>query len=161
MMSRAVLSRNQHHIATFLVLSCLSLAGIATAGAQAEKRMKPLSAKEVAQVWVGLSEDELYLIRLRLDESGSGRAAYVFADQPSRLFTVQSWTYMGEHIEIVLENSDDSALPVPTLKGSLVGSEMKLKLSGEGWGRKVELRLEAALENRWQKLKNAMATQDP
>jgi hypothetical protein len=135
---------------------CLLMAGTVEVLADTGKRMRPLSAKDVAQVWVGLSEDELYLLRLRLDESGKGMAAYGFADQPPRRFSVESWTYRDGQIEIALESADDSPLPTPTLNGAVVGAAMKLTMSGEGWSRKVELRLEDALERRWRKLKEAM-----
>lgn len=135
---------------------CLPIAGAAGTTADAEKRMRQLSAEEVAQVWVGLSEDELYLLRLRLDVSGKGTAAYAFADQPPRRFTIRAWTYRDGQIEIALERADDSPLPVPTLNGAVVGTAMKLTIGGEGWSREVELRLEEALESRWRRLKEAM-----
>jgi hypothetical protein len=135
---------------------CLPMVGAAGTTADAEKRMRQLSAEEVAQVWVGLSGDELYLLRLRLDVSGRGTAAYAFADQPPRRFTIQSWTYQNGQISIALERADDSSLPIPTLNGAVVGTAMKLTMSGEGWSRKVELRFEEALESRWRRLKEAM-----
>lgn len=159
MMTRNVPSRIRDLLTTSLVLICLTIGAAETASAVSEKRMKPLSKEEVAQVWIGLSEDELYILRLSLDESGRGEAAYVFVDQPPRLFSIQSWTYRGGHIEMVLEAADDSKLEVPTLKGAVIGSSMKLTMSGQGWNRRVELRLEAALEGRWRSLKKAMETE--
>lgn len=144
----------------FLVLMCMSLADAGTAAAAGDKTMQQLPAEEVAQVWVGLSADKLCLLRLRLDVSGRGTAAYAFADQPPRRFTIQAWTYENGQIKIALEGADGSPLPIPTLNGAVVGTAMKLTMSGEGWSRKVELRFEEALESRWRRLKEAMDARD-
>lgn len=140
-----------------LLIACSLLFLESRQAATSEKRMRPLSLEEVAQVWVGLSEDELYLLRLRLDKSGTGLAGYAFAEERPRGFRVRSWSYKGDQISILLEAADRSPLEVPTLSGALVGTSMRLTMKGAGWSRQVDLRLEAPLERRWIGVKEEIA----
>lgn len=149
----ALLSR----LISALLLACPLLLLASQHAATSEKRMKPLSREEVAQVWVGLSEDELYLVRMRLDKSGVGQVSYAFAEERPRGFRVRSWTYQSNRISIPLEAADNSPHEVPTLSGVVAGTSMRLSMKGTGWSRQVELRLEAPLELRWKRVKEEMA----
>jgi len=53
-------------------LVCFVLVGVPLASTQ--KRIKPLSREDVAQAWIGISEDELYCLRLVLAADGTGHA---------------------------------------------------------------------------------------
>jgi len=149
----ALLSR----LSSALLLACPLLLLASQQAGTSEKRMKPLSHEEVAQVWVGLSEDELYLVRMRLDKSGVGQVSYAFADDRPRGFRVRSWTYRDDRISVPLEAADDSPLEVPVLSGVVAGTAMRLTMKGTNWSRQVELRLEAPLELKWTQVKEEMA----
>jgi len=123
--------------------------------------MRVLSRQEVARVWVGLSEDELYLVRVSLEESGEGLAGYVFGDEEPRIFKIRAWTYGRKAITIPLEPIGDSAQETPTLSGEVIGESMELTMKGSGWSRRVELRLEDPLEKRWSALRTGMASSSP
>lgn len=138
----------------------LSVLCVAASGG-GEKRMKPLTREEVAQTWVGLSEDELYLVRVDLAEDGLGSAGYVFAQEEPRLFRITSWKYVGDRVEIVLSSPllsspHEQSLEVPRLAGKLIGNSMALTMEGRDWSRRLNLRPEADLEQRWSRLRQAM-----
>jgi hypothetical protein len=135
----------------------LVLLAQSTALSSADKRIRPLSHDEVAQVWIGLSEDELYIFRLVLERDGTGTAGYVFSDEEPKLFRITSWSYDGERIEIALAAVSPSSADIETLSGTLVGIAMKLTMEGRGWKRRLFLRPERDLERRWEKLKGTMS----
>lgn len=143
--------------AVLCLFSCLLILVLSTLAASSEKRMKPLSREELSRTWIGLSEDELYLVRLRLDSSGAGQVGYLFGEELPRIFRVRSWTCDGDQISIPLAPMNEASLEVPTLSGAVIGASMKLSMKGSGWSRRVELRLEDSLEQRWSKLKKEMA----
>lgn len=122
----------------------------------AAKPMKPLSREEVAQAWVGLSEDELYILRVDLRQDGTGAGAYAFAQQEPQMFHVSSWQYDGEHIELVTLPVPDSVIASDRIEGRLQGVAMELTLKGRGWELRVHLRQEADLERRWERLRRHM-----
>jgi hypothetical protein len=118
--------------------------------------MRPLSHEEVAQSWVGLSESELYALRIELAADGTGRGAYVFADNPAHGFEIKSWKYdpkkMIMSASLVDRSEDDSR----SLDGTVVGTAMEVTMRGEGWKQRFSLRPERTLQQRWEKLKDAM-----
>jgi len=118
--------------------------------------MHPLSHDAVAQAWIGLSEDEVCAFRLVLSPNGTGRGAYVFADQAAHLFQLVSWTYDPKRIAMVVSPTDSADRGIKTLKGTIVGIAMELTVAGDGWSRKVRLRPESDLQTKWEKLKDAM-----
>lgn len=138
------------------VIALVLLAQLAALPADG-KRIRPLSHDEVAQVWIGLSEDELYVFRLALERDGTGTAGYVFSDEEPELFRITSWSYEGKRIEIALAPVSSSSTDIETLSGTLVGVAMKLTMEGRGWKRRLFLRPERDLEHRWEKLKGTMS----
>lgn len=126
----------------------------------AEKRIRPLTRDAVAQVWAGLSEDELYLFRLDLSHDGTGLGAYVFADEPSQLFRF-TWEYDPNRISMTATAVGDSTSTIVKLEGTLTGMAMDLTVSGSGWRRKVSLRPARDLEQRWEKLGAAIRGRAP
>lgn len=133
---------------------CLLLVGVPLASTQ--KRMRPLTLEEVAQTWVGISEDELDCLRLVLAVDGTGRGAYVFTDSQAQRFEITSWKYDSKRMTIVATTLDHSERHIETLSGTVVGWAMELTMAGEGWKRKVSLRPERDLQVKWEKLKKAM-----
>jgi hypothetical protein len=135
------------------ILLCLS--AVSALLASPEKRMRPLSREEVAQAWVGISEDESEVVRLVLASDGTGRGAYVFADNPARGFEVTSWKYDPTKKTIVASLVDLSQNNIRSLDGTIVGTAMELTVRGDGWKRRYSLRREYDLQPKWQKLKDA------
>lgn len=128
---------------------CLGFAG---------KKGRLLSRSEVATVWIGISEDELYMFRIDLRTSGSGEVAYSFMDDPPRRMIVGSWGYdseVGSRISIQLR---PNASGIEELAGDVVGMKMELVVSQDDWKRTVFLRREQDLKPRWERLQEKKAT---
>lgn len=59
----------------------------------ASKKARHVFLEEVADVWVGLTEDELTIYRLVLDPSGTGKGGFVYGAGEPVLFEISSWKY--------------------------------------------------------------------
>lgn len=138
-------------------MATLSVLCVAVSGG-AEKRIKPLTYEEVAQTWVGLSEDELYLVRVDLADDGLGSVGYIFAREEPQLFRIASWKYAGDRVEIALASPHEPPMEVPRLAGKLIGNSMVLTMEGRDWKRRLHLRPEADLEQRWTRLRQGMSS---
>jgi len=136
----------------------LLLALFVTGQVPASKKGRPLTREEVAVVWVGISQDELYLLRIELDSNGHGMGADSFRGDEPRVFRVASWDYRPPVITIQTESVGDEGLyALGTLRGEITGVAMNLVAAGDGWRTEYELRREAELERRWSALKTAMS----
>ena len=126
----------------------------------ADKKPRPLTLEEIAQTWVGISEDELYLVRMSLNRDGTGQGAYVFQDEPPMVFRVVSWKYDQKSIEIVVlpQESGKGFLESGHMSGSVMGYAMTLGISGHRWKLKLNMRPEAVFERRWEETKSAMTS---
>lgn len=140
--------------------TCLLCLVTSAALSAPSKKVRPMTREEVAQAWVGLTEDELYLLRLDLRQDGTGAGAYVFTDREPQLFRVRSWSYDGLRIEMAVDGVGESGTDLETLKGALVGDAMELTMRGRGWKRRLFLRPEGDLERRWNRLRTRMAEPD-
>ena len=122
----------------------------------ASKKMPPLTHAEVSRVWVGISEDELYILRLSLAADGGGFGAYSFVDDEPHIFRISAWKYEPPAIHITIEPADQLPLVTGQLNGKIIGIRMHLTMSGKGWSRSLTFRREDALLGRWSKIKEAM-----
>jgi hypothetical protein len=111
----------------------------------------------MAQSWIGLSADENYIFRIDLALDGTGRGAYVFADGPPHLLRISLWKYDGKSIEITAIGPDWRSQDDKPIKGLVRGSRMQLLISGRDWEIRLEMRRQADIEPRFEKLKQAMA----
>lgn len=134
---------------------------LATSPADASKKMRPLTHAEVSQVWVGISEDELYIFRLSLAPNGEGFGAYSFTDDSPRIFRVSAWKYEPPSIRVTMEPVDRSPLVASQLNGEIIGMRMHLTMSGKGWSRSLTFRCEEDLIDRWRRVKDAMVQPKP
>jgi hypothetical protein len=139
--------------AAFVAL-CMLLLG--SSFVQASKKVRSPTHAELSQVWVGISEDELYLMRISLSPDGQGYGAYSFLAQEPRAFRISSWVYRPPSLRFTIESVDGRPLAMNSLRGSVVGSSMQLSMEGQGWSRSLSLRSEADLEGRWIRLKEIM-----
>ncbi len=96
----------------------------------ANKAIKPLSREVVARVWVGLSEDELYILRLALSADGTAAGGYAFLDDPPKVFRIASWNYEPQRIKLVVASADREAVSIEMLEGAVVGTAMNLTVRG-------------------------------
>ena len=121
----------------------------------AEKRGRLLSRNEAATTWIGITEDELYLVRLELLVTGEAKVAYSFLDEQLRMLHGMSWSYDPSRGSAIWIGPTGSG-PGLTLRGDIVGVKMDLVISDRDWRRKVTLRREAELEARWGRLRDTM-----
>jgi len=150
-LGRTVANAGTRLLAGVVVLFLAFLPSVA-----AEKKMRPLSREAITQVWLGLSEDSLYLYRLDLKDDGTGLGGYVFTDQEPTLFRIASWSYEQGNIVISPAPPESESSSLRLLRGRVVGMEMKLTVSGHGWRYSVLLRREGDLEPQWRRLREAM-----
>lgn len=162
-MSYRANERSEHSLlrwAAWLLLGA-SLAALPTTKALATKPIRPLTVEEVAQAWVGLSAEELYLFRIELHADGTGAGGFVYAGEEPAIFRVTRWQYEKQGIDIQISPVSEEALGFDSLRGEIVGRAMELTFSGKGWKRRVSLRQESLLERRWLSLKQAMSETSP
>ena len=155
-------------IASFALPLLLAVVGLAGAACPAAaKKARPLSREEVATIWIGLSEDELYLLRLSLRADGTGQVAYLFVDSEPKVAPIAAWSYDpgyeprvwewfgGKSSQIEITIRGDSTFK--KLEGTL-GAEpsMTLRAAGPDWKLRLALRREQDLVPRWQRLRRSM-----
>lgn len=152
------LKRLKHRWLLLLAMAGVSLALLllGVAPAKASKKMRALTHSEVSQVWVGISEDELYIFRLYLADDGGGYGAYSFLDNEAQVFRVSNWKYEPPLIRINIAPTNNSTLVTNRLSGKLTGVRMHLRMSGAGWSRSLSFRREDALLGRWNRVKAGM-----
>ncbi len=122
----------------------------------APKLGRLLSREEVATTWIGLSEDELYMFRITLEKSGGGVVAYGFLDENPVVLNVRSWSYdpqANPHIVIRLSPEPSG---IVQLTGDVIGTRLELQVAKADWKRRVFLRQESTLFQRWERLRMAM-----
>lgn len=130
---------------------------LGTTSGDASKKMRPLTHAEVSRIWIGISEDELYIFRLSLASGGGGFGAYSFLDDEPHTFRISSWKYDPPSIHITIEPVGQSTLVTGHLSGNVSGVGMHLRMSGKGWSRSLSFRREEDLVGRWSRIKEAMA----
>lgn len=141
-----------------LVLGVLLLLGLFAVGrVAASKKGRHLTQEEVAEVWIGISGDELYLLRIALEPNGEGVGADSLRGEEPKVFRIRSWDYRPPVITIETEPSaSGESYELGTLRGQITGVVMHLTVSGDGWQTEYELRREAEFEQRLVALKMAM-----
>ncbi len=122
----------------------------------AEKRARALTRDEVATVWVGLSEDELYVFRIALRMDGTGELGYIFLVGEPHVLPLVTWRYDSPSIALDVERLSRNKFGIDRLAGRIVGTSMRITVEGKDWGRRLQLRREAGLEGSWNKLRAAM-----
>jgi hypothetical protein len=127
------------------------------AHAIATKKARMLRREEVAQIWLGISEDELYVVRLSLSQDGKGSGGYIFVDDKPFLFRIADWKYQAGKISITPESPEHARSGLRGFTGEISGIAMELTMSGQDWHRHLSLRRESQMEHRWNMLKEAMS----
>lgn len=123
-----------------------------------EKKIPPHTLRELAQTWIGISEDESCSFRLSLHEDGKGSGAYVYLDGEPHVFEIKAWNFdLKKHIELSVPPEPHTDLESGRMQGTVIGFRMELTLSGKGWEERISLRPEAPLKEKWDKLVSAMS----
>jgi hypothetical protein len=122
----------------------------------AGKKAHLLTRDEVATVWIGISDDETYLIRLSLNSRGDGTGAYSFVGEKPHQFAVPSWTYSDGNIAVGTDSKGQPGVASSGFKGKVVGEGMVLTARGKDWSPRFNLRREKPLVSRWDALRGIM-----
>lgn len=113
---------------------------------------------DIVGTWIGLTTDELQMVRLMLAPDGKGTLGSSFLAEEPCVVRIASWTFDKGEITLVFDDSPARCPREPELHGVARGSALELILRGAGWKRMASLRKEDGLANRWQRLKAAMST---
>lgn len=125
--------------------------------ALASKRGRVLPRDQVATTWIGISLDQQYVVRLVLEEEGTGFGGYSFIDEQPRHFVISSWSYDAGEVKVEPEPPEGLPSWVSNMSGSVQGVTMHLSASGDDWEVHLRLRREAEVNRLWQQLKDTMA----
>lgn len=138
-------------------VALLVLILVASSQASASKVAPNLSHNEVATIWIGLSDGEVYGYRLSLLPDGTGSGAFAKKDQDVFVFEITQWTYLRGKIEIRGRFVDESAVRDEILlTGKVVSRYMSLVDKGPDWKLGIELRRESEILDWLADLQTAM-----
>jgi hypothetical protein len=112
---------------------------------------------DMVGTWIGLTTDELQMIRLTLGPQGDGVIGFSFMHEKPCVRPITSWTFDSGQIPLRLNESLGSCARDHAFHGVARGNELELTLRGSGWKRRSSLRKEEGLADRWGKLKAAMS----
>jgi hypothetical protein len=126
-----------------------------------EKKVHIHTISEIAQPWIGISEDELDIVRLDLHPDGTGFGAYIFVDHAPQVFRIDAWLLKGYSITVQAKLAELEDKADGELKGEVVAFKMDLIMSGRGWHRRLWLRPEHSIESKLDELRKVMATAQP
>ena len=156
-MKRTIEKHQRSRLLAPLLVLLILVAAMPSSGF-ASKRGRLPTREEIAQVWVGWSKDELYLLRLDLFANGKGIGGYTFLGEEPRTFQISSWKYYKGRIEVRPVAPEGPSSWVGTLRGSIVGQSMNVEAAGRDWNLSFGLRREAQFEQDWIKLKQQMGS---
>lgn len=135
----------------FLVMAVLFLS---TAMLNGSKSVR-IQRDDLVGTWVGLTTDELQMIRVTLEPQGKGIIGVSFLDEQPCVFRLASWLFDGGKLAFNFDRS--SATCVQKIQGLTRGSALELTLSGADWKRTASLRREEKLADRWERLRFTMS----
>jgi hypothetical protein len=146
-------------LAPALIIAVLAILYLSIPGRSfSAKKIPPHVKTDIAQSWIGISEDELDVMRLDLHPDGKGWGSYVFVAHRPQVFQIAAWSLERYSLEIRgdLKGLEDKANGA--LTGAVIGFKMELTMSGDGWHRKFILRPENDIESRLNALRRSMDT---
>ena len=146
------MSRKRELVALVLVAAVLFSARLEGSG----KRVR-IQREDMIGTWIGLTTDELQMIRLILGPHGDGIIGFSFMDEEPCVFRLASWTFDRGEIAFNLEGSPTSCPRDRQFNGVARGNALELTVRGPGWKRTASLRKEEKLADRWRRLKAAMS----
>jgi hypothetical protein len=142
----------------FLLIFTLVTSSVSSTEA-ADKRVR-IQRNDLVGTWIGLTSDELQMVRLTLNPDGAGSLGYSYLEKDPCIYRVASWVFKQGNIELKLGHLGMSCALDREFRGVVSGNALELTIQGKGWKRSASLRREENLEDRWRMLKNAMAPSD-
>jgi hypothetical protein len=138
-----------------LLVVLIVISGLVASGPDSwASRRRQVTRERVEKVWLGLSEDELYMVRLDLKPAGDGTGAFSFRDEAPCLLRIVSWVYR-DGIVLIDHDKPTCAFHL-ALRGEIQGDTLIVLMEGHRWKRKAELRREGEFVSRWERLKAVM-----
>jgi hypothetical protein len=122
---------------------------------EAGAKRVPLEREDLLGVWIGLTADDLELIRLDLDPEGNGALGFQFKDGEPCVLGLRSWSLAKGRVTFDFVKNTDCAA-TRDFHGVALGNTLELTVKGSGWKRRALLKREEPLVDSWQKLKAAM-----
>ena len=119
-------------------------------------KRRPITRERVAKVWIGLSEDELYMIRLNLKPEGDGLGAFSFVGEEPCVFSINSWSYQNGKVEITPQRPLKECMNGITFRGEIRGNALEITMKDHDWKRTASLRREEDLVVQWERLRAVM-----
>ena len=135
-------------VLVIVVIPTVSLEGI-------DKRVR-IERADMVGTWIGLTTDELQMIRLTLGPQGDGIIGVSFMDEEPCVFRLASWTFDSGKVALELANSIGRCPRDREFHGVAKGNALELTVQGSGWRRGASLRREESLVDRWMRLRASM-----
>lgn len=117
----------------------------------------PIQRDDVVGTWVGLTTDELEMIRLTLGPQGDGKLGFSFMDEEPCVVGQISWIFDRGKVDLNLDKSSGVCQRGREFGGIVKGNILELTVQGHGWRRRASLRKEENLVERWKRLRIAMS----
>jgi hypothetical protein len=139
-----------------LIISLIAFIILFTASVKGYTKRTKILREHLVGTWIGLTEDELQMIRLILSSDGKGVIGFSFLDERPCVFRVTSWVYDKGTIDIDLEESTARCPIDRGFEGVARGSAIELTVKGQQWKRKASLRREEELIKRLNRIEAEM-----
>lgn len=136
------------------LIALLVVLGVASTLHALGKRVA-IEREDLVGVWIGLTTDDLELVRLDLSATGDAVLGYTFMDREPCIVAVRAWTFGDGALDLVLGHAPECA-GGRQFSGVVAGNTVSLVIRGDGWKRRAVLKRESPLVSRWDVLKAAM-----
>jgi hypothetical protein len=134
-----------------LAISILAYTGLEGSG----KRVR-IESKDMVGTWIGLTTDELQMIRLVLPPDGQGVIGFSELAEAPCVFRISLWTLRNGQVDLNLGRSLGGCPQDRKFSGVIKGASLEITVQGDGWKRSASLRKEENLFERWKRLRVTM-----
>jgi len=138
-----------------LCYAMLAISIFACAGLEGAEKKVRIESRDMVGTWVGLTADELQMIRLVLSADGQGLIGFSELAEEPCVFRVSFWTLKNGQVDLNLGQSTGCPRD-RKFSGMIKGIALEITVQGGGWKRIASLRKEDALLERWKKLRVTM-----
>jgi hypothetical protein len=121
-----------------------------------DKRMR-IQRDDVVGTWIGLTSDEMQMIRLSLEHDGTGLIGFSYLNDEPCVFHLAAWTFDKGKITLKLDGSPAKCPLDREFHCVVSGNALDLTMQGSGWKRSASLRREESLADRWRRLRATMS----
>lgn len=155
-MKKVLTLRKKCVVASLLVI----LVSLLPANLESSRKRVPIQRDDVVGTWVGLTTDELEMIRLTLGPRGDGKLGFSFMDEEPCVVGRISWIFDRGKVELNLDKSSGECQRDREFRAVATGTILQLTIQGHGWRRRASLRKEESIVERWKSLRAAMSTEN-